>query len=48
MILDTLSETWYLEKHCLTAAKRLESTCLCSVGASRPSGWMGEVVYSSL
>ena len=43
MILDTLSETWYLEKHCLTAAKRLESTCLCSVVASRPSGWMGVV-----
>ena len=33
MILDTRSETWYLEKHCLTAAKRLESTRLCSVGA---------------
>ena len=43
MTLDILSETWYLEKHCLTAAKRLKSTCLCSVGVLRSSGWMGEV-----
>ena len=43
MILDTLLETWYLEKHCLTTAKQLESTCLCSVGAFKAFWLDGEV-----
>ena len=32
MILDTLSETWYLEKHCLTAAKRLDQLGYIQLG----------------